>query len=192
MSVLVFPPAPLGDVGWLTALGAVAAAEVVEAATRLPARIKWPNDVLLGGRKVAGILVERHRGAVIGIGLNVNAGVDDLPEELRATATSLRIAAGERLDRSELARELIRRLDRHYAGALALGASALNAAWRSRLEPIGRPVRLATHSGTVAGLLMEADLDSGLTLTAADGRSIRVANAEVLAFDAEAVDTGPA
>ena len=77
MSILLFPPERLDGTGWLTALGAVAAAEVVSEWTGLEARIKWPNDVRVAGRKIAGVLVERGPGAVIGIGLNVNATLDD-------------------------------------------------------------------------------------------------------------------
>ncbi len=93
LSVLVFPPPELAAPGWLTALGAVAVAEVAESWTGRPARIKWPNDVRVDGRKVAGILVERAPGSVIGIGLNVNAAPEDFPEPLRETATSLRTSA---------------------------------------------------------------------------------------------------
>ena len=66
MSVLLFPPPSLDDLAWLTALGAVAVAEVVAGFEGLDARIKWPNDVRVGGRKLAGILVERGRGPCSG------------------------------------------------------------------------------------------------------------------------------
>ena len=104
MSVLLFPPAALAETAWLTALGAVATAEVVAAWTGLDAgiTIKWPNDVRVGGRKIAGVLVERGQGAVIGIGLNANVESGAFPPELRATATSLCIITGRRIDRSEL------------------------------------------------------------------------------------------
>lgn len=185
MSALVFPPACLGEVGPLTALGAVAAAEVVESATGRPARIKWPNDVRVEGRKLAGVLVERRRGAVIGIGLNVGHGPDDFPPELRGSATSLRLLTGTAHDRSELARALIRALDGRYREAVGRGPSALDDAWRSRLEPLGRPVRLATRAGAVEGRLVGADLRTGLVVEAADGRLRTVPHAAVLAFEDE-------
>lgn len=134
MSVLLFPPAPLDDPAWLTALGALAVAESVERATSLDARIKWPNDVRVDGRKVAGILVERRRGTVLGIGLNVNLAPDDFPEELRPIATSLRALSGRPFDRSMLARRLLRRLDHWYALGVASGPDLLDRAWRDRRE----------------------------------------------------------
>src|SRR5262249_42762738 len=145
MSVLLFPPAELDiagvdtgpGVGWLTAMAAVVTAEVVSTWIGREAVIKWPNDVRVGGRKIARILVERPaahglaagaaegarsqpseasgRAAVIGVGLNVNLDRDALPADLRTRATSIRIEQGGRaLDRSEVARDLIRRLDHWY------------------------------------------------------------------------------
>lgn len=164
MSVLLFPTGPLAEAGWLTALGAVAVAEVVAAWTGLDARIKWPNDVRIAGRKIAGILVERGEGAVIGIGLNANIGRAELPEDLHGTATSIRILTGEAVDRSELARALIQRIDDWYDRGWALGPDSLNPAWRDRSEHLGQRVQVTTPSGTHVGRLVDLDLRRGLTL----------------------------
>ena len=139
MSVVLFPPPHLAPAvpesafgcAWLTALAAVATAEVVAAWTGRDATIKWPNDVRVGGRKIAGILVERALasslpaspcplepalepgGAVIGIGLNVNLDRDNFPPELRGHGhvDPDRAPTVCSVDRSALARDLIRRLD---------------------------------------------------------------------------------
>ena len=182
MSVLLFPPPLLGTAAWLTALGAVAVAEVVEDWTGAAARIKWPNDVRVGGRKLAGILVERGSGAVLGIGLNGNIAAAQFPDDLRATATSLAILAGGPIDRSELARALIRRLDARYTEGLARGAGPLAQAWRARFEPLGRAVCIETATGPVAGLLADADLERGLTVVAADGRARLIPGSEIQAL----------
>jgi BirA family transcriptional regulator, biotin operon repressor / biotin---[acetyl-CoA-carboxylase] ligase len=192
MSVLLFPPRQLmpGDSAgaldrtWLTALGAVAAAEVISSWTGGNARIKWPNDVRLGGRKIAGILVERALkpnppaaspgplaasgpawGVVIGIGLNANLAREDFPTELARLATSLQIArGGAPVDRSELARELIRRLDHWYDLSRRGGPEALSAAWCERSEHVGRAVRVEASSGSVVGRLVNLDVRFGVTL----------------------------
>lgn len=164
MSVLLFPSDSLAEAGWLTALGAVAVSEVVTAWTGLDARIKWPNDVRIAGQKIAGILVERGDGAVIGIGLNANIARTDFPAELHDTATSLRILTGETVDRSELARALIRRIDDWYDRGWSDGPDALNPAWRDRSEHLGRMVQVATPSGSHVGRLIDLDLKRGLTL----------------------------
>lgn len=170
LSALVFPPEPLVDAAWLTALGAVATAEVVEEITGAEARIKWPNDVRVGGSKVAGVLVERGAGAVIGVGLNVSAAPPASGLPVGSPAASLAMLGGPGLDRSEIARGLIGRLDGHYVRGLAEGPSPLIEAWRGRLELMGREVRVETSAGWVEGRLVDVDPAMGLRIEGA-GRS---------------------
>jgi BirA family transcriptional regulator, biotin operon repressor / biotin---[acetyl-CoA-carboxylase] ligase len=190
MSILIFPPAesrapgPQAQAGnaWLTALAAVTTAELVTGWSGRDARIKWPNDVRVEGRKIAGILVERvltpaylasangesgahYQGVVIGIGLNVNVEEESFPSDLRSRATSLAIlGGGESIDRSELARDLIQRLDVCYEQIMSLGPGVLNDLWRGRSEHLGRMVRIVTHDDELHGRLIDLDLDRGLTL----------------------------
>jgi BirA family transcriptional regulator, biotin operon repressor / biotin---[acetyl-CoA-carboxylase] ligase len=224
MSVVLFPPSHLAcapaesgsGLAWLTALGAVAAAEVATAWTGRPATIKWPNDVRIGGRKLAGILVERalaprrhatatparapvvaEYGAVIGIGLNVNLSRDAFPVDLSPLATSLAIeCGGAQVDRSEVARDLIRRLDHWYEASRSGGVDALNAPWQSKSEHLGRFVRITTKAGAMSGRLVAIDLRQGLTLRVADEtprcssepvtpRLVRLSMADVLTLDAD-------
>ena len=214
MSVVLFPPSHLmpGDStdasgrAWLTALGAIATAEVVSSWTGRRARIKWPNDVRVEGRKIAGILVERALaakevtasegagavrvpreagervhpgevaaasgilsepacGAVIGIGLNANLLHEDFPPELGGLATSLQIErGGAPVDRSELARDLVRALDHWYDLSRASGPESLNAAWCWSSEHLHRLVKVATASEDVVGRLLDLDVRRGVTL----------------------------
>ncbi len=220
MSVLLFPPPHLAPAvpetafgcAWLTALGAVATAEVVAAWSGRDATIKWPNDVRVDGRKIAGILVERAtphgqppapgcsaesaRGVVIGIGLNVNLDHDDFPPDLCSRATSLQIErGGMTIDRSEVARDLIRRLDHWYGASLSFGCETLNAPWCALSEHVGREVRVDTPTGPRAGRLVDLDVRYGLALALEPGHGadapggyavpiIRVPLAEVLALHA--------
>ena len=132
----------------LALLAAVAVAETVERISGERAGIKWPNDVLLDDRKVAGILIEgrpHERWAVLGIGLNVAVAVDDLPAELRDSAGTL----GRRPDEIELALEellagLARWLDSTDADVLA--------SWLARDVLAGKPVRWSDGSGLAAGI----------------------------------------
>jgi BirA family biotin operon repressor/biotin-[acetyl-CoA-carboxylase] ligase len=184
MSVLLFPPPKLAETAWLTALGAVATAEVVAAWSGLDPEvtIKWPNDVRVGGRKIAGVLVERGLGAVIGIGLNANLDPDGLAPELRATATSLGRVTGRRIDRSELVRALIQRLDVWYELGRASGPESLNPPWRDRSEHLGRLVAVTTPDGPAHGRLDDLHLQRGILLTLADGRRRQIALPEVLSI----------
>ena len=119
-SVLLRPPITLNESPRLTTLLAgVAAATIIEE-TGCAASIKAPNDIYVAGRKIAGVLVEgrtasdRSYVAVAGLGVNVNQVLEDFPEELRATAGSLRMATGRQIQRGHLAVALLRKLETAY------------------------------------------------------------------------------
>jgi BirA family transcriptional regulator, biotin operon repressor / biotin---[acetyl-CoA-carboxylase] ligase len=115
VSVLLRPP-PERPAPQLSLVGGLAAALAVEEATWLAAQIKWPNDVLVNRRKVAGVLAEARDGVVIlGIGLNVNQTREQLPADARVAAASLRTVDGRVHDREELLGSLLAQLDRLYA-----------------------------------------------------------------------------
>jgi BirA family biotin operon repressor/biotin-[acetyl-CoA-carboxylase] ligase len=120
-SALLRPKIDIDKSARLTTWAAETIAATIEQELSLPATIKSPNDVYVAGRKVSGVLVELraqknapHIG-ILGIGVNVNHAADDFPTELRATAGSLAMAAGRRLDRHLLAVALLRNLDKTYA-----------------------------------------------------------------------------
>lgn len=113
-SVLLRPP-PDRRVAELSLVGGLAAAEAVERATSLAAQIKWPNDVMLNRRKVAGVLAEAANGAVVlGIGLNVNQTRDELPAEAAVPPASLRTVDGVRRERAPILADLLGALERAY------------------------------------------------------------------------------
>jgi BirA family transcriptional regulator, biotin operon repressor / biotin---[acetyl-CoA-carboxylase] ligase len=113
-SVLLRPP-PERAVAELSLVGGVAVAEAVEAATTLAAQIKWPNDVLINRRKVAGILAEAAAGAVVlGVGLNVNQARSELPADAKVAAGSLLTVDGVRRERAPILADLLLRLERAY------------------------------------------------------------------------------
>jgi BirA family biotin operon repressor/biotin-[acetyl-CoA-carboxylase] ligase len=99
----------------LTGVASRACADAIAALTGLEPELKFPNDVLVGGRKVAGILAEaREERVVLGIGVNVNLPAERLPQEVDLPATSLLVETGRELDRAELLVELLERLERRY------------------------------------------------------------------------------
>src|SRR5215218_7399186 len=125
MSVLLRPPAERRPAE-LSLVGGVAAALTVERATGLSAQIKWPNDVMINRRKVAGVLAEmRDETVVLGIGLNVNQTRDELPSDTKIPATSLRIVDAVVRDRAALLADLIAEIERNYKLWAAGGLNAL-------------------------------------------------------------------
>lgn len=119
-SLRLLPDAPGERLPELTVVAATAVADAFSAVTRLRAEVKHPNDVLVGGRKAAGVLAETVEGRVtLGIGVNVNQTADELPETPRVPPTSLRIEAGREIERAPLLAELLARLEHRYDAWLA-------------------------------------------------------------------------
>lgn len=144
------------------------------------ADLKWPNDLLLGGRKVSGVLVELRRvpggsgplggeAVVIGVGVNVGERADDFPDELRATATSLAIA-GHSLERETVAAALLNQLEPLWTELQEGSRSALLSAWKQRASFWGRDVTVATPSGRVTGTAVDLDPDGALIVRLGDGK----------------------
>jgi len=156
-SILFRPPLPPEDTPLFSLLGGVAASEAIMEATSCSARLKWPNDVIVAGKKVGGILAElQTEGAkvsylILGIGLNVNQTLDDFPEGLRDRATSLRIALGREVSRLALLRALYRSLDRWYEHLLREGPAPLLTRYRTLCLTLGREVRVQGGEGTFDG-----------------------------------------
>jgi len=114
-SVLLEPPVDSARLPELTVVAGQACAEAIVVVTGLAPEIKLPNDILIGGRKAAGILAEAREGRVVlGIGINVNVQPDDLPREIEPPATSLLIETGAEVDRAALLVEILDRLERDY------------------------------------------------------------------------------
>jgi BirA family transcriptional regulator, biotin operon repressor / biotin---[acetyl-CoA-carboxylase] ligase len=114
-SLQLRPAVPSERLPELTVVASRACAEAIASLTRLEPEVKFPNDVLIEGRKVAGILAEAREGRVVlGIGVNVNLPGEQLPQEVDRPATSLLVESGRELDRAELLAELLERLERRY------------------------------------------------------------------------------
>jgi BirA family biotin operon repressor/biotin-[acetyl-CoA-carboxylase] ligase len=114
-SLQLRPDVPGERLPELTGVAARTVAETIHALTALEPELKFPNDVLVGGRKVAGVLAEaREERVVLGVGINVNVPEDELPREVDRPATSLLVETGAELDRAELLVELLERLERRY------------------------------------------------------------------------------
>ena len=119
-SLLLEPPVATAQLPQLTLVAGQACAEAIAHVTGLVPGIKLPNDVLIGGRKAAGILAEAREGRVVlGIGVNVNVPAADLPQDVDTPATSLLVETGSEVDRVELLVELLDRLERAYDGWVA-------------------------------------------------------------------------
>jgi BirA family biotin operon repressor/biotin-[acetyl-CoA-carboxylase] ligase len=156
MSVIVYPRIPAEAAGRLGALLALATAESVSDETGTQVDVRWPNDVLIGGRKVGGVLAETEvsgaeiAAAVLSVGLNVNLSPGDLPAEVKGLATTLLSETGRAHSLSRLAARLLEALEAIWPAVRGDGR-ALAARWRQRDALRGRKVRVETAGKTILG-----------------------------------------
>ena len=169
---LIFRPALLPAQAFrLAMLCSLATARAIEAVTTLPIHLKWPNDLVLRGKKLGGVLCEssltgeRLDFVAVGLGLNVNLDVSTLPE-IAATATSLSAALGRPVARLPLLQSILQEIEAGYRD-VAQG-EALRAAWAARLGTLGQVVRV-TGGIEDEGLAEGVDADGALLLRRADG-----------------------
>ena len=159
----------------LTFLSAVAVARAIELTTTLVPEIKWPNDVLISGNKVAGLLNEMSAETdginfvILGIGVNLNMTADQFPNDLRHPATSLFLESGLRIDRSRFTAIMINELDRLYSDFHVHGFGPVREEWQRRCNASGRHV-LVSDSGTecTGGRFIGVDSDGALLLRSDD------------------------
>jgi len=172
LSIILRPTFPPQEATRMTFLSAIAVAEAIAAVGPFTPQLKWPNDVLLDGRKIAGLLnemnaeTERVHYMVLGVGVNLNMKAEDFPADLRTPATSLLIAGGREVSRREFTRELLRQVDRLYTLYQREGFAPIRAAWEARCHMVGRMVEVDSPPrqfvGTVEGIDAEGALLVGL------------------------------
>lgn len=184
LSVVLRPAVRAAAVPQLALVAGLATCEAVQPWAPA-ARLKWPNDVVVGGRKLAGMLAELEtegaaaRLVILGIGLNVNSGPEDFPPGLRDTAIALREAAGGPVDRVAVAAALLDRLETRYAAYADGGFAALRRAWEALSCLGGRRVRVAEGGQTVEGVVIGLADDGALRVRDAGGTAREVRAGDV-------------
>jgi BirA family biotin operon repressor/biotin-[acetyl-CoA-carboxylase] ligase len=159
---MILRPSRSGET--LTALLALATLEVLDDHCG-GVSLKWPNDIWIGGRKIAGILAEaRGESMVLGMGIDVNEERDSFPAGLRGTAVSVRMIAGETFDRGELLAAVLRSFERAYLVWEREGFGPMSFEMGRRMLWTGRQVLLETEGGTVEGVLSGLTSDGYLRL----------------------------
>ncbi len=188
-SIILRPTIPLPQIPQLTLVGAVAAGRAISSVYDGPPgtgpRIKWPNDILIGGRKVSGTLVEATsvgeilRYVVLGIGINVNLEEKDLPPELSGTATSLLVACGHPVSRKDLAVRFFQALEACYTEFRQAGFSRLSGEYAGMSDLWGRQVRVSLSEGSVEGVAEGLEDDGALRVRTPAGDTERILAGDV-------------
>lgn len=185
LSIILRPPIAPRFASQLTFLSAAAVARAITQITGLTPTVKWPNDVLLDGCKVAGLLneldaeTERIRYLVLGIGVNINMRREQFPDDLRYPASSLALACGGEVSRLLFARTLLQQLDALYSQYRSQGFKPILQAWQEHFALTGQAVEVDCQGRVVRGRVVGLDDDGALLLRLADGRQERILAGDV-------------
>ena len=179
-SLILRPSIMAREAQSITIVSAVAVAQAIRNITQLPALIKWPNDVIIGDRKVSGILTEmRTEGGrasflVAGMGVTVNIPRNRLPAEIMDTATSLSAELGHNVSRIALLQEILRQLERRYLKVKKGEVDTLTDEWKRLSATIGRQARLVISRRGISGRAVDMDKTGALLIQTDAGRIQRI------------------
>ena len=183
-SVVLRPELPPSRASELTLVAAVALAETLCDAG-VDAKIKWPNDVQVGGKKIAGILTElsadteKVHFVVVGVGVNLNCEAEDLAPEVRETATSLKLARGQRVLRALFTAALWTRLEAWLDRHATEGFAPVRDAWRELSSTLGQEVLVKSEARELRGIAEDIDDAGALLIKKSDGTVERVLAGDV-------------
>jgi BirA family transcriptional regulator, biotin operon repressor / biotin---[acetyl-CoA-carboxylase] ligase len=185
MSIILRPNIPLPKAPQLTLLTAAAIVQGIEDITGVQPEIKWPNDILINGKKVTGILTElvaeadRINAVIIGIGMNVNQTKEDFPVELQEIATSLLIEKGGKVSRADLIKSIFMNLEKLYLLYLEEGFFPIKLLWESYAISIGRKITARTLTHTIVGKAQGITDDGVLIIEDELGKTHQVYSADI-------------
>jgi BirA family transcriptional regulator, biotin operon repressor / biotin---[acetyl-CoA-carboxylase] ligase len=185
LSVLLRPPLRPDAATQLTVAAATSLSRAIRQTTSLVPEIKWPNDILIRGRKVAGVLTElsaeldRVNHVVLGIGIDVNLNASDLPADLRRIASSLKIETGAAIRRADLAAALLRELDRDYGLICGKQFAKISEEWEEQCVTLGQRVRISIGERTISGRAEALDERGTLLLRTEHGRLERIIGGDI-------------
>jgi BirA family biotin operon repressor/biotin-[acetyl-CoA-carboxylase] ligase len=186
MSVLLRPSVPLPQISQLTLVMAVVITEAIRDFTGLEAKIKWPNDILINGKKVVGILTEvqaeEHmiNSLIVGIGINVHHSSDDFPVEMRSSATSLQSELNRVIDRTNFLFSLMSHLEKGYENYIFEGFSKSRQLWEHYAHSQNQEIRLFRGDHLLTGKQIGLTDRGELILEEASGNRLFISSGEVV------------
>ncbi len=181
LSIVLYPD--IASLPYLVMIASLAVTRSIEEVTDLKTQIKWPNDILLNGKKVSGILIENEvKGnkvlyAAVGIGINVNMKTSGVAE-ISARATSLKNELDRSVLRADIIRSLLSEFERMYL-LLPAGGESIFQAWQDRLWTLGKAVAVTSGDNVLDGVAESVDENGALLLRTADGSLIKVVAGDV-------------
>jgi len=184
-TVLLRPPFPPGEASVLTLTAAVAVVSAIRNYTGVNAGIKWPNDILLNGKKAGGILLEmkaadnRINLLAVGIGLNVNMSPDELPEDIKSLSTSIKIETGKSVDRGILLGKILAEIENTYKILLNGNKRALINEWIRLNSTLRNKVTVRNYERVISGIAENINDNGELVIRLPSGETETVSGGDV-------------
>ncbi len=185
MSLILRPALPPQKAPQFTLLAAVAVVQAIQEVCTLEPEIKWPNDILLAGKKVTGILTElqaesdKINSIIMGIGINVNQKKEHFPDELQRIATSLAIEKGDNISRPALVQSILENMENLYNVYLQEGFKPIKLLWESYAISIGRTIKATTITGIIKGKALGITEDGVLKIEDEAGMIHKIYSADI-------------
>jgi BirA family biotin operon repressor/biotin-[acetyl-CoA-carboxylase] ligase len=183
MSIIIRPSIPLEKFGLISFLSAVSVAEAIEKIANVKVNTKWPNDLLINGRKVSGILMEASitadKGDFVILGIGVNVNQEEFPKEIKNYATSLLIETGKYYDRVVLLQEILRSLESNYLKINQThDFTEIMKKWKEKCSMLGKEITLIHAGKTINGTAVDVDSKGFLRLKVGES-TISLSSGEV-------------
>lgn len=185
-SIILKPHLEIGSLSLLTQLGVTSTAIAIEQVIETKLQVKWPNDLLLNHKKVAGILVEaalsgnKTLHAVLGIGININQEEAEFSPEIRSQATSLRSAGYKHIDRNALLAQILLQLEKDYFKSLKQDFSFVLSRWITRSSILGKDIRIKVNGSILNGRVKGFHGNGELVLVLPHGGEERITDGTIL------------
>jgi BirA family transcriptional regulator, biotin operon repressor / biotin---[acetyl-CoA-carboxylase] ligase len=184
-SFILRPDIQIQHAPQLTLLSAVAVVQAIKKVTHITPEIKWPNDILISGRKVCGILTElqaeedRIQSVILGIGINVNQDKNDFSAEIIKKATSLKIELGKTVNRSSLIQSLCYYIEQLLHLYISEGFTPIKSLWETYAVSIGKRISARTVKGTFDGVALGINNEGVLLLKQDNGDIVEIISADI-------------
>lgn len=185
-SLVLRPQIAPGEILKITLMAGIAGVEAIKETIGLEPRIKWPNDLLIKGKKLAGILTEmeteadRIHSVILGMGINANIAWRDFPSHLKETATSMQVQLGKNVDRCRILRAILAKLETGCEQLRSGGFSSIRNSWMEHSDTLGSQVKVETVNGAIKGKAVDISSEGALILELDSGETKAVWSGDVI------------
>ena len=186
LSIILYPQLSPSYIPRITLMTAVAVVKAIERCTKIKTQVKWPNDILINGKKVCGILTEMSaeldliNWVVVGIGVNVNIKQQEFPEDIREMTTSLKEALRKEISRVRLVQMFLKEFERYYELLKRREISSILKEWKSYSHTLGKKIRVDMGERIITGEAVDINEEGALILKKEDGELVEIISGTII------------